>query len=263
MITLAEPGAVDASCYLAANPRPDDGFSVRLAEFTAMLCRSQFFHGDCHLGNLLWISGEKAFKLVDVRAVRRMPLFFRERKLLRMYRLITELRRYMDRAELCRLLEIAGASDPQRVFKKILRRDAAALRREWKRRAGQILSGYPKFTRREGDMLFASGCTPEALSAAIKEPGGTEVMLASFFLDLARVPHRQVLACDTSAGEVFFADGIGGSAVSGEPSEERLADSIERLRIFGIPTTAADWELDPSGCGIPRLINFKPIIDRI
>ena len=258
LVTRAVP-AVSAAEYLADRPQPEPELREALARFTRELAASPFFHGDLHLGNLLWLPTSASFMLVDVRAVRgglaaRIAKLFERH---RMLRLPLEIAERLPRAEVLRLLDLAGAPEPERFFRREWRRESQRRLHEWPRRRRQILAGYAKFTRRDGDRLVASRWHGDPAELVAVE-GGEELFLNGFLLSLLRIPHAEFPVLDP--GRLFRA----GALPEGRPDAAALADWRERLALAGFDAPAEAWRSDADGTPILvdlRFISTAPQVD--
>lgn len=255
LVTRAE-AAASAAEYLAEHPKPEPEFCDALAHFTRRLVESPFFHADLHLGNLLWHPERPSFTLVDVRAVsgglpaRFRKLFARRR----MLRLPLEIAARLPRAEVLRLLGIAGAREPESFFRREWRRESFRRLREWPRRRRQILAGYLKFTRREGERLVASQWRGDP-SELVAVEGGEEWFLAGFLLSLLRIPHVEYPVLE--AGRLRRA----GSLPERLPDAAALTDWRERLALSGFDAPAEAWRADDDGT--PLLADLTAVADSI
>ena len=244
--------ASSAAEYLAEHPKPEPEFREALARFTRELADSAFFHGDLHLGNLLWLPERAAFMLVDVRAVRGgfaarfAKLFARHR----MLRLPLEISERLPRAEVLRLLALAGVPEPERFFRREWRRESQRRLHEWPRRRRQILAGYAKFTRRDGDRLVASQWRGDPAELVPVE-GGEEAFLTGFLLSLLRIPHAEFPVLE--AGRLYRA----GALPEREPDADALADWRERLALAGCDAPAAAYRADADGT--PLVVDLRSI----
>ena len=192
LVTRALADAPTVGEYLASRV-PDAEFRRKFALFIRSYLDSGLGHDDLHIGNILYAVREGRFVLVDVRAVRRS----RRRKFpYNICRAALELRRHLSKCEVCAMLETIGVPEPERFFDRGLAVEAAALKREWAKRRRQILSGYPKFTRIEGEKLVAVSATPEELKALEWRPGSEADFVSAFFWEIAEIPHERVLAFD-------------------------------------------------------------------
>ena len=228
LVTGALEGAVDARSRLEAT-RGGRAEAEALARLVKSMWDLGLYHGDCHLGNFLFACGSKEPVLVDVAAVRKRRGLDRFRRG-RMLRLMTEMRKFFDGKNLESLLALAGARDPKSFLEKSLRREAAFLRREWPKRRSQILSGYAKFTRIEGEVLLDAAAEQETLDRLPAERGDREALEKRFllhcYLRLAEIPHRGIAALDRAAGAVRIS-GIEGNALGD-------AELAHRLEICGL-----------------------------
>ena len=227
LVTEALAGAVDARSRLETT-RGGRAEAEALARLVRSMWELGLYHGDCHLGNFLFAAGSTEPVLVDVAAVRRRRGLDRFRRG-RMLRLVTEMRNYFGDGALTELLALAGARDPGAFLEKSLRREAAALRHEWPKRRSQILTGYAKFTRVDGEMLLdaAERETPDRLPEEHGDRAALEKrFLLHYYLRLAEIPHRGIAALDRAAGTIRIS-GIEGNALGD-------AELVHRLELCGL-----------------------------
>ena len=227
LVTRALPGAATVREYVETRV-PDARFRTDFAVFVRDFLRTGLDHRDMHTGNILYQESQKRFVLVDVRAVRPWRWWWR-RMPYDICRAPLELRRELKRHEVCAMLRIIGVKDAESFFDRGLRTEAAALRRMWPKRRRQLFGAYPKFSRREDGLLVLAGVPAEALTRLEWIHGGADDFAASFYADLAEVPHRRVLAFDAEKRLI-------GLDEVPPPSHLPEAELAERRRIFGIPS---------------------------
>ena len=223
-------------------------FLKRYADFISAFLHSGFFHPDFHAGNILISRSTGEFALVDVYGVRTMTLFDRLFRRYRQERIGMELRTCLDRKTMLHFLSEYGVADAGVFYERALRREAARLHHEWPRRREQILGGYPKFTRSEGNLLRTVDQVRELLplegcEIRREEPLMAEnLFLAHFFLQLAAIPHRRVAALDRNAGILWLEP-----VAAPLPCSEIPEELPERLRVLGCPEEDAAWSADRFG----------------
>lgn len=262
LITRALPDAVQAGTYFfrtcLRDGAPAEEFAESLAEFARQIIGSGLFHPDFHCGNVLYLPERKKFALVDVYGVRKSTLFDRFRHY-RMERILMELREALDRKTLLRLFTEEGIAAPEEFYRKALRREAHRLFHEWPKRRRQILAGYPKFTRADGALLrvvdpageFAAGTPHETVSGTAEAL--ERQLLAHFFLQLACIPHRNVLALDRERGQLHLEASPALSGTAPVPA----GDWPERLAAYHLKFHPEEWGFDRFGR--PELQNFQQV----
>ena len=222
---------------------PDENFLNSLINFLKLLERRKVIHRDLHFGNVLYVEKDNYFCLVDVRdahPARWYDFFLFSR--LPQRRLIMELMENLPTPKLCELLRKTGVDNPDVFIEQALESKARRISGEWQRRREQVLSGYPKFTRREGDLLIARGVTLSELEKAEKIPGSAGIFAGAFYLDLVRIPHRRILAWSEKEN-MLWAEPL----VTGDPDSALVADLRSRALTFGINSACCDWVYDVSG----------------
>ena len=145
---------------------PDAKFRDAFADFIRNFLDTGLDHLDMHIGNILYDTRNERFVLVDVRSVRR----WRWRRFpYDICRAPLELRRHLGREEICTMLERIGLSDAEAFYDRALRIEAKALHDQWPKRREQVLAGYPKFTRREGELRSRQQAAAEQLKKSQME----------------------------------------------------------------------------------------------
>lgn len=263
LITRALPDAIQAGTYFCRNclrdGAPAEEFAESLAEFARQIIGSGLFHPDFHCGNVLYLPERNKFALVDVYGVRKSTFFDRFRRY-RMERILLELREALDRATLLRLLAVEGVAAPENFYRKALKREARHLFHEWPKRRRQILAGYPKFTRAEGHLLRVVDPAGEEIEDVAGEPfpGDADtleqLLLAHFFLQLARIPHRRVLSLDRER-KLLFRQELPPAPAPAVPVP--AGEWPERLAAYGLQFRPEEWGFDRFGR--PELRNFQQV----
>lgn len=224
LVTRALEGAPSVREYLRTH-FPDAEFRLKFADFIRDFLATGLGHDDLHIGNILYRIEDGRFVLVDVRAVRRRRW---RRFPYGICRAPLELRRDLTRAEVCGMLKRLGLPDAEAFYDRGLEKEAAALRKMWPKRRAQVLAGYPKFTRREGDLLISTTASPAELADPEFRPGNETEFCSSFYWDLAEIPHRRALVFDARNGRI-------GYERTPEPSPLAERELAERRRIFAPP----------------------------
>jgi hypothetical protein len=222
---------------------PDEDFLNGLINFLKLIERRKIIHRDLHFGNVLYVEKDNYFSLVDVRDARpaRWYDFFLFSRLPQQ-RLIMELMENLPTPKLCGLLRKTGVDNPEVFIEQNLELKARRISGEWQRRREQVLTGYPKFTRREGELLIARGVSLSELENAEKIPGNAGIFAGAFYLDLVRIPHRRILAWSEKEN-MLWAEPL----VTGDPDSALVADLRSRALTFGINSACTDWVYDVSG----------------
>ena len=252
LVTGAFVGSVDVATYLR-NHVPELKFFERIADMQTSMLKKGFLHTDFHMGNLLYNENEDSFALVDVRKIRQVPLWLMNRlpELVRFQGLL-EFRKVLRRGDLFRIFRRAGVTNPSKFYEDMFTEDNQALRDEWPRRRRQILSGYLKFTRKEGNVLYNSHATEKELASAVKIPGGKAAFLAGFFLDMANIPHRQLLKYELDTGTAYAEP-----ECTVQPGGEAAIEMMTRLNFYDILSNPSDW-CQPEK-GLPQLRNLNRV----
>ncbi|MCQ2380399.1 MAG: hypothetical protein MJ025_05725 [Victivallaceae bacterium] len=235
LVTRAVGNSAAVSDYIGSN-RIDYGFLRGYVDFLKLLRDRRIRHSDLHDGNILYVPAERRFLLVDVKDVHR-HLGGHRISISELARMIVELREQLTDAELCELLAECGAKTPERVLSEKLSIAAKRLRNSWGKRRRQILSGYRKFTRIDGDRLLDPDVSDEEITSGRRIPGTVDDFLTYHYLRLARIPVRRVLGFDPVAGVIIVPKEGASHPVPGE----LLADFASRARIFGFDTVESDW----------------------
>lgn len=242
LITRALADSVPADEFICGRI-PADDFLNALIDFLKLMEYRKIIHRDLHYGNLLYVEKENSFCLVDVHDAR--PAHWFEKPFYSHYpqrELIMELRENLTTPELCGLLRKMGVGDPESFIERFLEKRARMFLRDWIRRRAQILDGYPKFTRKEGDLLITRGVTLSDLEKAERKPGSAGLFAAAFYLDFVRIPHRRVLAWSEKDNTIWLEP-----LEIGEPDSAVVADLRSRALKFGVNSSCRDWVYDSSG----------------
>lgn len=237
LVTRAAEGFVESAKFF--RQRQNWRAYEATADFLCVLFQKNIFHPDLHLGNILIAPETLKMKLVDLHGIRKWS-FFDNFKFYMMQRCIMELRDHLSDREMLELISRCGIKHEKYFFTGALLREFRLLRKNFPRRRRQILSGYPKYTCLEPDgTLTASGISVEELAAAeeIRLPEAEKLFVFNFFLSLAHIPHRRVLAFDRANSLVKIEREL--------PEEYRSAASAEelqnRLHFNGIKSRIEDF----------------------
>ena len=253
-LATAAFNGVPASEYLK-KAAPHDRIFESALELLLKMLNNGFIHTDFHLGNLLYSPENNFCTLVDVDAVKKvprwlMPLIPEKTK----FHLIAEFSGKLDKKSLTALMEKAGITDTENFYRRIFKDHSRFINHEWQKRRKQILGGYPKFTIIENGTLIAkefadTGC-PDAIPVS---PGGRNIFLAGFYLELLRIPHRKVVRLDTASDTVWLAP-----AGNEPPTAEMLEEMNGRMMLYGIETTAGQWGGNAAGT-LPEFNDLQAI----
>ena len=234
---------------------PGREFFTALTGLLKNMLDAGFIHKDFHLGNLLYSPENKLFSLVDVDSICRIPRFLVPLVPQKIrFHILTEFRAILNDSQLLELFENAGVKAPERFWKKTLERNAEYIRRHWQRRRVQVLSGYPKFTRTDGNgVIFDSTAAPEEIAEGekVNDPGAT-LFLSHFYLDQIRIPHRKALAFFPESQTVILAKENPVKADS-----TNVNDMIKRVEFYGITTDTDDWRQGTAP--LPELYDLKKV----
>ena len=224
------PGASTVGDYFYRNfvygNRQYEEFAHLFEDFLRLLFRSDFFHDDLHLGNILYSPEMGSIVLVDLIDIEEVEeLSFAQRR--KMQRIILELREGLSEEDM--LLAITGTSiaadtaTAREFFLSGVEIEAERRLHEWPKRRRQILDGYHKFIHPliEGDQLVmlcknhlreeimppAAWHTParraEFEMREYPQKEAETLLLRSLFLQLCLVPHRKVAAWELP-GKIYF-----------------------------------------------------------
>ncbi len=234
------PDAVECGLYWQ-NRIPEPEFLAALVELVNAMRRIKLRHRDLHPGNLLYVPSQKTLALVDVHAVKSPRWYhpYRERELVK---IITDFRDNLTDETLLALLAQVGVAKPEKFLREREESELRQLRAEWGKRRRQILSGYPKFTRFDGDFLLDAHAPEAEIRQAVSAPGGERAFLAYYFLRLAHIPVGGVVGFAPRSGQLLVAPEKGAT-----PSEAATADWRRRLKILGISAEVADFQIDSAG----------------
>ena len=224
------PGASTVGDYFYRNfvygNRQYEEFANIFEDFLRLLFRSDFFHDDLHLGNILYSPEMGSIVLVDLIDIEEVEELSIAQKR-KMHRVILELREGLSEEDM--LLAITGTSiaadtaSAREFFLAGVEHEAERRLHEWPKRRRQILDGYHKFIHPliNGDQLVMlcknhlreEIMAPEqwqdpARRAEFEMHEYTQkeaevILLRSMFLQLCLVPHRKVAAWELP-GKIYF-----------------------------------------------------------
>ena len=237
LVTLSVENTVELKSYLSENV-PDETILNAFADFIALLKKSNLRHNDLHTGNVLYIPNDNKFLLVDLCNANIVPSFFKSPDNYYSH-LVMEIRSSLSREKLYPLLQICcPGKNPADVFETELQKDIVQIISSWPKRKNQILSGYSKFIRKDGDFLFSADA-PEDLSETIKITGNAKkYMLLHHFLELNHIPHRKVRAV---SGSDIYLEKLDNAASIQNP--DLYEDFCQRLLLCGINSAPEDWKI--------------------
>lgn len=239
-------GALKNSCTLEEyleKKSPSADLINELVDFLKLMEYRRIIHRDLHPGNILYVEQEHLLSLVDVRdafPARWFNMLLFSRTAFR--RLPVELRSSISEEKIIAMLRRMGVKEPEIFITDTLEYKAERLKKEWQRRKKQILSGYPKFTRKENGLLLVRNTGSNELNDAEKIPADADVFCGAFYLDLARIPHRRVLAWSPAENIMWVEPSGPGDADSGTVARLR-----SRALLFGVDSSCKDWVSDASG----------------
>ncbi|MGF0034953.1 hypothetical protein [Victivallis vadensis] len=251
LITRAFPKAEAVSDYFyrtyIEQPGEPAVFLNNFVHFARKVLESRLYHPDFHIGNVLYSPGLNRFALVDAQGVRKAGWFDRWFRRYSMERIGMEFRFSRTRHQMLKLLAALGIADPEEFYAEALVRESAALWHEWPRRRRQALAGYPKFSVQDGSLLrtvdplrrtvpLENYEVLEGESALVES-----LFLSHFFLQLAQIPHRRVLALDRRNRQVYL------EKISSSTVPTAAADYQERLNALDIHSETRDWGKDEFG----------------
>jgi len=252
LVTAALRNAVPVEEFIAGKA-PPDAFLDAVAGFLKLLDQKKIVHRDLHPGNVLVVPEKNILSLVDVRDA--FPAGFFSSLLFSrtpFLRFIADLAENLPDGRVCDLLRQMGLFRPRTFLYAEFRRKALFVRREWPRRKAQILSGYPKFTRAEGDLLFVRNADGSDLARAATVPAGEDVFTDAFFLDLVRLPHRRVFAWDRKK-EILYLEPVS----SAPPPPDRVRELARRAALAGVSAPPELWCTGPDG--LVKLSEWKGV----
>lgn len=253
LVTAALPNAVPVEEFIAGKI-PPDAFLDAVVSFLKLLDQKRIVHRDLHPGNVLVVPESNALSLVDVRDAFPAGIFsfflFSRTPFLRF---LADLAENLPDDRVCGLLRQMGLAKPQDFLDAEFRRKARVVRSEWPRRKAQILSGYPKFTRKEGDLLFVRNADVSALARAATLPAAEDVFTTAFFLDLVRLPHRRVFAWDPKK-ELLYLEPVSPAS----PPPDRACELAHRARLAGVFAPPELWCTGPDG--LVKLSEWKGLV---
>ena len=252
LVTAALRNALTVEEFIAGKV-PSDSFLDAVAGFLKLLGEKRIVHRDLHPGNVLVVPENNFLALVDVRDAFPAGFFsfllFSRTPFLRF---AADLAENLPDGRVCDLLRRMGLAEPRGFLDAEFRRKALFVRREWPRRKKQILSGYPKFTRMEGSLLFARGADTSDLARAVTVPAGEDIFTAAFFLDLVRIPHRRVVAWDREK-ELLYLEPL----ASESPPPDRARELARRAGLAGVSAPAELWRTGSDG--LVKLSEWKGV----
>ena len=204
LVTRAAENCVEAAALF--KERQSSELYSAVAAFLKEIFSSRVYHPDLHLGNVLLDPDSGRSLLVDLHGVRKRN-FFDHFRVYMMHRCIMEFRNTLSDDEMLSLIEKCGIKRPEWFFRKALAREAVFLQNVTPRRRRQILNGYFKYTRIEGDGKLVDVDAEESAlnsSVPIETPDAEELFLFHFFLTQAKIPHRRILACEPGKNIIFM-----------------------------------------------------------
>jgi hypothetical protein len=205
LVTRAAGNFVESSLFF--KERRSWKHCKALAVFLAKLLAAPLYHPDLHLGNVLIHPETAECRLVDVHGVRKKSLFDRFFRMGLMKRCIMELRNICSDSEMTELITACGISNAENFFCRSLGREHLFLEVLQPKRRRQIMEGYFKYTRWEGNgALVDVDCSAEELQncESVICQDAKELFLFHFFLTQARIPHRRILKFEPDRETVWM-----------------------------------------------------------
>ena len=258
LITRACNCAVPLDEFIKKYPLTDE-FLSSYTDFLNAFSDAGFYHADAHTGNILYLLEEKKFMLVDVRDIQKRNIFnfFKFRS--DIVKFIIALRSKINDATLIAMMKKCGIKNSEDIFYGSLRAEARRIRAEWRKRASQLLDGYPKFAVKNGDRLISAD-TPEddEQSETYAAENGKRLLLASFFLKLSHIPHREIYAADGKSVTVS-------PPLFEECDAFAVSEMQKRSAICGFETECSQWKRSkthplPIFCDLETL-SASPLFD--
>lgn len=241
LVTEALEGAVELGDF-CRNRIPESSFMLKLVSFVRNLQRVKLRHRDLHTGNVLYVPNSAVFSLVDVRAVKRNRFWHPYRKE-EFFELLAGVRDNLPENEMIHYLELAGCRDAKKYLADEDKRKLKALKLIRQRRRKQILSGYPKFTRCEGNLIIDRYTTDEELKNAVAEDAAQEEFLAGYYLNILHLPNGRILGYDLSNAKILLPAEPGYQPAP----PEKVAGFLPRFKRLGIVCQAEDFRLTADG----------------
>lgn len=239
LLTEALPGAVETEEYIFERP-PDADFLDALVALIVKMEAARVIHRDWLPQNILYQPAEKRCTLVDVHAVKRRP---RPAGPAGFGGILTYFRPYLDTETLARHLAAAGVPEAEKRARAAMAWPWHITPEDYHKRRGQILSGYPKFTRLCDGLLLDRYARAEDLAAAVRRPGGEREFLHYYFLRMAGIPPARVFGFDPVKQELLTLP----DAAYAPVTPELFADYRARAAAAGMETVPEDWRCDAHG----------------
>ena len=237
-------------------------YAEHYAKFVRMVIEARIFHPDFHVGNVLFIPATWEFVLVDVSEIRRAFFFDKMIHAWKMQGSVMSFQRLLEREDMLHLLELTGTNKPEKTWCKLLMESSKHLFHSWKKRSHQLLEGHPRYSLRDGNwmrMVDALGkpktCRQRVTMTTSNIDDSTKFALADFFLQLANIPHQQLLAWNTKTGEIEKENCVM------EPVDELPTDLLERLNTLNLRTSLTQWGRRADGKIL--LMDFTSVFERL
>jgi hypothetical protein len=239
LVTQAQKGTFQLDKYLEKHPF-DSKMKSSFQEFILNLLARQVAHDDFHLGNILYHPIENKFYLVDVLKCKviKTSWFYRifaQPKIVRIFCLLRDKLQFSIVEEMLLACKI---TTPKIFYKSQIACEVKRIVKEWPKRKRQVLSGYEKFTRKEGDFLWLAIAKDSDCQNAQVVFGNASYLLADIFLGLMRIPHRRVLKVDLASNKVWLEEVNNSNKVNLEVMveyQQRLEDILQ------VKTSQEDW----------------------
>ena len=239
LVTKAQKDTFQLDKYLE-QASFDEKMLASFQDFLSCLLEHKVSHTDLHLGNILYNPKENKFYLVDVLKckITSSSLWYNlldKKKILRVFCFVRDKLLF---STIEKLLFTCKIATPKIFYNSQIKKEAKHVFKEWPKRKRQVLTGYEKFSRREGDMLYLSIATENKLQDAEIILGSASYLVADIFLGLMRIPHRRVLAVNLVTNQVWL-ENVNNSI---ELSVEVVKEYQTRLEdILHVETSLEDW----------------------
>ncbi len=261
------PTAGDYMYRTLAQPEaPALHFAELLRDFILRLEAANFRHPDLHLGNLLYSPDDDRFALVDVYGVKQLRRLTRQ-DWQRDAHMLLELRPVLEPAQLFKLLAAlpgcGNAALAEDFYWRDLQHMAEQRVKEWPKRQLQLLRGYPKLAKIDGERILAR----DEVRRVLYEPDGRYEKLtlaeadafalfqASVYWFLCGIPHRRVVAYQLP--DTVYLEELEHFRRGDDDIPRRTVFERE-LRTFGV---VAPGPLAVDRCGRPALFDPRTALD--
>ena len=239
LVTQAQKDTVQLDKYLEKNSL-DEKMLASFKNFILNLLAHKISHDDFHLGNILYNPIENNFYLVDVLKCKTSKVslwynWFAKKKIVRIFCLLRD-KLQLFTIEKCLLA--CKIATPKIFYNSQIKGEVKRIFKEWPKRKKQVLSGYEKFTKKDGDELILSIAKMDDFQDAKIVSGNASYLVADIFLSLMRIPHIRVLKVNLATNKVWLANFTGFDL----NDVEAMVEYQNRLEdILPIKTSQEDW----------------------